>query len=285
MLASRMSSTRANRFCQERDRRVGRPAVHPGQQAQGEHVLRPRGVLAGQAELLDRLDRHPGQVDGLQRVLVQRVVLERVRVVPRLGQVAGGEVVGVDDDRRALGEVPQVRLQRGRVHRDEDVGGVARGEDVVVGEVHLERRDARQRALRRPDLGGEVGQRHQVVAEHGRLLGEPVPRQLHPVTGVAREPDDHPIQLLDLLGHLVHSLPRDPWVYDDDPGDRTRGMRRNRTCFSFPRNAFAPPTIVAAPPTQGRSAVRRDTSQRIRIYPVKLITLLYIGGKRDLAFN
>ncbi len=261
MLASRMSSTRANRFSRNVDRRVGRPAVHPRQQAQGEHVLRPRGVLAGQAELLDRLDRHPGQVHGLQRELAPASrSSQRVGVVPGLGQVAGGEIVGVDDDRRALRQVAQVGLQRGRVHRHQHVGGVARGEDVVVGEVHLERRDARQRALWRPDLGGEVGQRHQVVAEHGRLLGEPVPRQLHPVTGVAREPDDHPIQLLDLLGHLVHSLPRDPWAYDDDPGDRTRGMRRNRTCFSFPRNAFAPPTIVAAPPTQGRSAVRRDTS-------------------------
>ena len=71
----------------------------------------------------------------------------------------------------------------------------------MVGEVDLERRDARQGALGCPDLGGEVGQGHQVVAEDRRLLGEPVTGQLHAVTGVAREPDDHPVELLDLLGH------------------------------------------------------------------------------------
>ena len=193
---------------EERDGRVDRASVHPRQQAQREHVLRAGGVLAGQAELLDRLDGHPGQVDRLHGELAQRragvaEAVERVGVVAGLGEVATGEVVGVDDDRRALGQVAQVGLERGRVHRDEHVRGVAGGEDVVVGEVDLERRDAGQRALRSSDLGGEVRQRHEVVAEHGRLLREPVPGQLHAVTGVAREPDDHPIELLDLLGHVA----------------------------------------------------------------------------------
>ena len=90
----------------------------------------------------------PVRSTGVHGVLVERVVLERVRGVAGLGEVAGGEVVGVDDDRRALGQVAEVGPERGRVHRDQHVGGVARGEDVVVGEVHLERRDAGQRALR-----------------------------------------------------------------------------------------------------------------------------------------
>src|SRR5690606_7457958 len=58
-------------------------------------------------------------------------------------------------------------------------------------------------ALGGADLGREVRQRHQVVAEHRRLLREPVTGQLHPVTGVTREPDDHPIKLLDLLALLL----------------------------------------------------------------------------------
>ena len=195
-------------LAEERDRGLGRPAVHPRQQPEREHVLGPGGVLAGQAELLDRLDRHPGQVDRVDRELAQLVVgvterRERVRRVAGLGQVARGEVVGVHDDRGALGQVAEVGLQRRRVHRDQHVGGVARGEDVVVGEVDLERRDAGQRALRGADLGGEVRQRHQVVAEGRRLLGEPVAGQLHPVAGVAGEPDDHAVELLDLLGHVV----------------------------------------------------------------------------------
>ena len=192
---------------EERRRRVGRAAVHPRQQAEGEHVLRARGVLAGEAELLDRLDRHPGEVDGVEGVGVEAVALERVVLVAGLGQVARGEVVGVDDDRRALVQVAEVGAQRRRVHRDEHVGGVARGEDVVVGEVDLERRDARQGALGRADLGGEVGQRHQVVAEGRGLLGEAVAGELHAVAGVAGEPDDDAIQLLDLLGRSTHLCP------------------------------------------------------------------------------
>jgi hypothetical protein len=82
----------------------------------------------------------------------------------------------------------EVGLERGRVHRHEDVRGVARRQDVVVGEVQLERGDARQRARGRADLGREVGQRREVVAEGGRLRGEAVAGQLHAVTGVTGNP-------------------------------------------------------------------------------------------------
>ena len=133
---------------------------------------------------------------------VEAVVLERVVGVPGLGQVARGEVVGVDDDRGALGQVAEVGAQGRRVHRDQHVGGITGREDVVVGEVDLERRDAGQRALRGADLGREVGQRREVVAEDRGLLGEPVPGQLHAVARVASEPDDHAVEPLDLLGHL-----------------------------------------------------------------------------------
>ena len=192
---------------QEPGRRLGRAAVHPRQQAEREHVLGAGGVLAGEAELLDRLDRHPGQVDGVQGELGEVVVLEGVLRVAGLGQVARGEVVGVHDDRRALGQVGEVGLERRRVHRDQHVGGVAGGQDVVVGEVHLERRHPGERALGGADLGGEVGERRQVVAEAGRLLGEAVAGELHSVARVAGEPDDHAIELLDLLVHRGDLLP------------------------------------------------------------------------------
>ena len=92
----------------------------------------------------------PVRSTGCTAYSSRTAVLERVGGVAGLGQVARGEVVGVDDDRRALGQVAEVGAQRGRVHRDQHVGGVARGEDVVVGEVDLERRDAGQGALRAP---------------------------------------------------------------------------------------------------------------------------------------
>ena len=98
---------------------------------------------------------------------------------------------------RAAGHVGDVGLQRGRVHRDEHVRTVAGREDVVVGEVQLERRDARQRARGSADLGREVGQRREVVAEGGGLGGEPVAGELHAVAGVTGEPDDHPVLLHD----------------------------------------------------------------------------------------
>ena len=135
----------------------------------------------------------------------RRAVVHRAVGVADLREVALGELVGVDDDRRATGDVAEVGLERGGVHRDEHVGGVAGGEHVVVGEVQLEARDAGQRALRRADLGGEVGQRRQVVAQRRRVAREPVPGELHAVTGVAGEADDHAVERVD--GLAAHGSP------------------------------------------------------------------------------
>src|SRR5690606_23088620 len=74
--------------------------------------------------------------------------------------------------------------------------------------VQLEGRDAGDGALGGADLGREVRQGRQVVAEDGRLLGEPVTGQLHPVAGVAGEPDDDAFDLLDgLAGGDSHGAP------------------------------------------------------------------------------
>ena len=103
----------------------------------------------------ERADRHRRQLHRVHLVAVERAVLDRVRLVARLLQVAVGERVGVDDQRAALRQVAEVRLQRRRVHRDEHVGPVARREDVVVGEVQLEAGDAR--AASRPARGSRPG--------------------------------------------------------------------------------------------------------------------------------
>ena len=105
-------------------------------------------------------------------IRVERSVLERIALVAGLWQVAVGERVPVDDEGPARRQVVQVRLQRGRVHRDEDVRLVAGREDVVVGEVELEAGDARQRARRRPDLGRKVRIGREIVADQRRLGGE-----------------------------------------------------------------------------------------------------------------
>jgi hypothetical protein len=57
--------------------------------------------------------------------------------------------------------------------------------------------DASERAGGCPDLGREIGQGGEIVPERGGRVGEPTPRQLHPVAGVTGEPDDYPLALLD----------------------------------------------------------------------------------------
>ena len=72
-------------------------------------------------------------------------------------------------------EILEVRLERRRVHRDEHVRRVARRVDLVGREVELEAGDAEQRAGGRADLGGEVGERRDVVAGFAGLRANSVP--------------------------------------------------------------------------------------------------------------
>ena len=71
----------------------------------------------------------------------------------------------------------------------------------MVGEVDLEAGDAREGAGGGADLGREVGEGGEIVAEQGRLAREAVARELHPVARVAREADDHAVELLDGFRH------------------------------------------------------------------------------------
>jgi hypothetical protein len=187
---------------QEPLRRLRGAAVQPRQRAEGEHVLRPLGLLAGEIEVLQRLDRHARQRQRVHVVGVEAAVVARVAGVTDLRQVALGELVGVEDDHGAARQVAQVRLERGGVHGDEDVRGVAGREHLVVGEVQLEAGDAGEGALRRADLRREVRQRGEVVPERSGLGGEPVARQLHAVPRIACEADDDTIdRLTGLPGH------------------------------------------------------------------------------------
>ena len=86
----------------------------------------------------------------MDSVGLERAVVERALVVADPLQVPLGELVGVDDQVRATGQVGEVGLQRSGVHGDQHVGRVARGHDVVVGEVQLEGRDAQAASRREP---------------------------------------------------------------------------------------------------------------------------------------
>jgi hypothetical protein len=148
-----------------------------------------------------------GHRDPVDLVAVERPVGERIGGVPRLLQVPLRERVLVHDDRPALLDRAELGLQGRRVHRDQDVRVVAGRQDVGRGELDLERRDAVDGAGRGPDLGREVRHRREVVAQDRRGIGEPVPRQLHPVAGIAGEPDHDALLLLHLLGHRRRAWP------------------------------------------------------------------------------
>ena len=119
----------------------------------------------------------------------ERAVFERIGFVAGLVEAFGVEGVAVDDQDAAGAEVAEVRGQRGRVHRHERVDRVAGRVDVRAREVDLETGDAGERAVRRANLGGKVGERGDVVADEGRRVGELRAGQLHAVARVAAEPD------------------------------------------------------------------------------------------------
>jgi hypothetical protein len=71
----------------------------------------------------------------------------------------------------------------------------------MIGEMQLEAGHPWQGACRGPDLRREVRQRRKVVAESCGFLGKPVASQLHPIAGIASEPDYDAVEVLDLLRH------------------------------------------------------------------------------------
>ena len=188
---------------QELDGPLRWPVVEPQQQAEGEHVLCSLGLLLGDVEILQCLNGHRGEGNGVDAVGLKRVVLKRACRIPDLLQISLAELVGVDDQIRSTWKVTDIRLESCRVHRHQDIRLVAGGGDVVIGERELEGRDPGESAGWRADLSWEVRQGQQVIA-HPRCLGcESVAGQLHTVAGVPGEPDHDPVDLYDLLGHVT----------------------------------------------------------------------------------
>ncbi len=188
-----------------RQRRFERPRVDPGDQAQREEVLGPVLLLRVERQVLDGLVGEARHVDLVQPIaLPERRLVERVRGVPGLVEVALVERLGVDDEEPARLEVPQMDLGRGRVHCDQTVEPITGGVDALTAELQLEARDPEERPGRCTNLGGEVRERGEVVARPRRLGRELFPGELHAVTGIPGEPDHGAVQrfsrLLDACG-------------------------------------------------------------------------------------
>ena len=167
--------------------RFARTVEHPQREAQRPHVLGPQRILVAQAVGLDRLDGLFADVEGEQVVFGEAVVLERIGLVMRLVEVALGERAGVGNHQPAGLQRRDIGLQRRRVHRHKHIGRITRSVDFAAAEIDLEGRDAEQRALRRADFGGEIGERGQVIAGQRGRQGELPTRQLHAIAGIAGE--------------------------------------------------------------------------------------------------
>src|SRR5438270_767294 len=127
-------------------RLIARPMVSDLRSTPGPLVVvtprwPPKAAPGGRRPRADPARRLDGQ--ARQRNLVDReglegVVPQWVLRVPGLGQVAFLEGVDVDDQRATAREITEVGLERRGVHGHEDVRGIARGGDLVVGNVDLE---------------------------------------------------------------------------------------------------------------------------------------------------
>ena len=178
------------------ERRIHAPLVQPEHQAEGEEVLRQVHLLGRHLEPFEGPAVEGRDGDREDGVLLERTILERVCGVADLVEVRRREGVLVDDERAAGRQVADVRLECRRVHRDEDVRLIARSMDVLAAEADLEAADAGQRAGRRPDLGREVGERADIVAEDRGRPGELGAGQLHPVAGIAGEANGDALEIL-----------------------------------------------------------------------------------------
>src|SRR3546814_13186309 len=95
-------------------------------------------------------------VEGKELPLRQAAVLQRIAVIFRLGKISLVELALVSDDEAAGLQRDDIGLERGRVHRDQQVGFVARGVALGCAQIDLERRQLEKRALRRADFAEEI---------------------------------------------------------------------------------------------------------------------------------
>jgi hypothetical protein len=166
-----------------------RSNIHKAE-AQGPHVLAAQRLLVAEAEGLHRIQGELRDVERDELPLGEAAVLERIGLVARLGEVAHAELAFVGDDQPAGLQVVDIHLERRRVHGDEHIGRVAGGVDRGRTEIDLEGGDSEGGALRRTDLGGEIGEGGEVVAGERGRQSKLAAGQLHAVAAVAGEADD-----------------------------------------------------------------------------------------------
>ena len=164
--------------------------VEPVAHAEGEEILAAVHALGVETQIFQGSARQLGKLDGEQAVTVEGVIFQRVLRDLSFAQIGFLEAIEIDDQNAIGLEVRQVHFQGGGIHGDERIHGIAGGVNVTRREVHLEAADAGQRAGRGANLGGEVGQRGEIVAVEGHGVRELAAGDLHAVAGVTAEADD-----------------------------------------------------------------------------------------------
>ncbi len=192
--------------------------------------------------------------------------MQRAGGVADLAQVRGREGVHVDDEGAARRQIPDVRLEGRRVHRDEDVGLVTGRVNLVRREAQLEAGDSGQRAGWSADLGRIVRVRADVVAECGGRPGELGAGELHAVPGVAGKPDRDPLKLALFSGTLPDGTvlgrchaPSVSWI---------RWCGRGGRLSNSSGNASARYLMMSTGRTTPTSTPASSTSGRLRYTPV-----------------
>ncbi|MCY1171163.1 hypothetical protein D9M73_112660 [compost metagenome] len=173
------------------DDRLPVAVEHPQRQTQRPHVLAAQRFLVAKAERLDRVERQLRDVEAQQLPFGEATIGERIGGVLCLGEVAFAKFAFVGDDQATGLQLANVHLQRRRVHRDQHVGRIASRVHSGRPEIDLEGGDAEQRALRRANFCGEIGEGREIVAGKRGGQRELPPGQLHPIARIARKPDDN----------------------------------------------------------------------------------------------
>ena len=155
------------------DQRLTVAVEHPEREPQRPHILAAQRFLVAEAEGFHGIHGELTDIQLEQLPFRKAAVVERVRVIFRLGEVAIVEFALVGDDQPARLQLRNIGLERRRVHRDEHVGRVARGLDRRRAEIDLEGRDPEQCSLRGANLGRNGGRILELAdgrQQHARLL-------------------------------------------------------------------------------------------------------------------
>jgi len=107
----------------------------------------------------------------------------------------------LEDARRTPDRAPALSelLERGGIHRDQDVRGIAGCKNFVTTKIQLKRAHARQRSSRSPNLGRKIRQGTYVVPHQRCSPGELSACKLHTIARIAGQTDDHRFQFFHLF--------------------------------------------------------------------------------------